>query len=88
VPAVPQDLAGYLAASTGLPLATARRVVDDVNVYYGETADEFVRRRHGELRRNNYKNDEIWSLIAAELTQRRFAAGELTQRQLRRIIYG
>jgi hypothetical protein len=86
--AFPQDLAGYLAASTGLPHPTASRVVNDVNAYYDETVEEFVRRRHAELRRKSHKNDEIWPLIMAELTQRRFAARDLTERQLRRMIYG
>jgi hypothetical protein len=84
----PQDLAGYLAASTGLPQPTAVRVIADVTAYFGETVEQFVRRRHGELQRRQYKNDEIWPLIAAELGQRRFAAPGLSERQLRRIVYG
>jgi hypothetical protein len=84
----PQDLARYLAASTGLPQPTTIRVVADVNAYYDETVDEFVRRRHAELRAQGSKNDEIWPRITAELDNRRFKAGELTDRQLRRIVYG
>jgi hypothetical protein len=84
----PQDLALYLAASTGLPQATAVRVVADVTTYFGETIEEFVRRRHVELRRNQHKNHEIWPVIAAELGQHRFAAPGLSERQLRRIVYG
>jgi len=83
----PQDLARYLAASTGLPQATALRVVADVATYFNETIDEFVRRRHAELQRRQRTNDEIWPLIATELGQRRFAAPGLSQRQLRRIVY-
>jgi hypothetical protein len=83
----PQDLARYLAASTGLPQPTALRVIADVATYFSETIDEFVRRRHAELQRRRRKNDEIWPLIAAELEQRRFASPELSQRQLRRIVY-
>jgi hypothetical protein len=83
----PQDLARYLAASTGLPQPTALRVIADVATYFSETIDEFVRRRHAELQRRQRKNDEIWPLIAAELEQRRFASPELSQRQLRRIVY-
>jgi outer membrane autotransporter protein len=85
---IPQDLARYLAASTGLPLPTAVRVIADVNAYYDETAEDFVRRRHGELRAQGQKNDDIWPRITAELNNRRFKAGELTDRQLRRIVYG
>jgi hypothetical protein len=84
----PQDLARYLATSTGLPQATAVRVIADITTYFSETIDEFVRRRHAELRRGQRHNDEIWSLIAAEVGQRRFAAPGLSQRQLRRIVYG
>ena len=83
----PQDLARYLAASTGLPQPTAVRVVADVATYFNETVEEFVRRRHTELRHRQYKNDEIWPLVAAELGQRRFAAPGLSERQLRRIAY-
>jgi hypothetical protein len=84
----PQDLARYLAASTGLPLLTAGRVIADVATYFNETIEEFVCRRHAELKHRRHKNDEIWPLIAAELRQRRFAAPGLSERQLRRMIYG
>jgi len=84
----PQDLARYLAASTGLPQSTTVRVIADVTTYFGETIEEFVRRRHVELRHGQHKNHEIWPVIAAELGQRRFAAPGLSERQLRRMVYG
>ena len=84
----PQDLARYLAASTGLPQPTAVRVIADVATYFNETIEEFVLRRHAELRQRQRKNGEIWPLIAAELGQRRFAAPGLSERQLRRMVYG
>ena len=84
----PRDLARYLAASTGLPQPTAVRVVADMATYFSETVEEFVRRRHTELRQRQRRNHEIWPLIAAELGQRRFAAPGLSERQLRRIVYG
>ena len=34
------------------------------------------------------RNDEIWPSLVAELERHRFAAPELTERQLRRIVYG
>ena len=84
----PQDLARYLAASTGLPQSTATRVIVDVTTYFSETIEAFVRRRHAELQRGQRKNDEIWPVIAAELSQRRFAAPGLSEGQLRRLVYG
>ncbi len=85
---VPQDLVRYLAASTGLPQPTAVRVIADVTTYFNETIEEFIRRRHAELRERQRTNDEIWPLIAAEIEQRRFAAPRLSERQLRRVVYG
>jgi hypothetical protein len=83
----PQDLVRHIAASTGLPEATAGRVVADITAYFAETVEDFVCRRHDELKRKQRKNDEIWPLIAAELKTRRFSAEELSWRQLRRIAY-
>jgi hypothetical protein len=83
----PQDLVRHVAASTGLPEATATRVVADIVAYFAETVEEFVSRRHEELKRTQLKNDEIWPRIAAELGARRFGAPELSGRQLRRIVY-
>ncbi len=74
--------------TTGLPPGTAERVIADVIAYFGETAEEFVRRRHNELHHRQFKNPQIWPLIADELTHRPVAAPGLSQRQLRRIVYG
>ena len=51
-------------------------------------ASTYIRRRHAELKDKNWKNDEIWPLLAAELGARSFGAPELTERQLRRMVYG
>ena len=40
------------------------------------------------LKNRNRKNDDIWPLIVTELKARRFKAEELSERQLRRIVYG
>ncbi|MET0132500.1 MAG: hypothetical protein ABW215_02795 [Kibdelosporangium sp.] len=82
------DLVRHVVASTGLAPETAARVVADVVAYFGETAEQFVRRRHVELRRRHYGNARIWPVIAAELAERRVAAPALSERQLRRMVYG
>jgi hypothetical protein len=84
----PQDLVRHVAISTGLDEATAARVVADVLAYFGQTVDEYVARRHQELKDRNRKNDAIWPQLADELKARRFKAEELSERQLRRIVYG
>jgi hypothetical protein len=84
----PHDLIRHVAATTGLDEATASRVVADVMAYFGQTAQEYVIKRHQDLKSRNRKNDDIWPLIADELKARRFKSGELSERQLRRMVYG
>ncbi|WP_051760545.1 hypothetical protein [Herbidospora cretacea] len=74
--------------TTSLGPGEAARVVADVLGYFSETAEAYVRRRHAEMRARGLGNDEIFRRVAAELPARRVAAPELSQRQLRRIIYG
>jgi hypothetical protein len=84
----PQDLVRHVARSTGLDEATASRVVADVMAYFGQTVEEYVVKRHENLKSRNRKNDDIWPLIMDELRTRRFMADELSERQLRRMVYG
>ncbi|MQA11985.1 MAG: hypothetical protein GEU98_26295 [Pseudonocardiaceae bacterium] len=85
---VPADLVRHVVTSTGLPTTTAARVIADVLEYYGESTEQFVRRRHRELRGRRYKNERIWAAITEELAGRAVAAPTLSERQLRRIVYG
>lgn len=85
---VDPDLVRHVAATTGLPEPVAARVVADVRAHFAETTEEFVRRRHRELRRRGRHNDEIWPRIAAELAGRVVSPGEVSLRRLRRIVYG
>ncbi len=55
--------------------------------YFAETTEQFVRRRHAELHRH-HRNDQIWAIIAAELAGLPVSAPRISQRQLRRIVYG
>jgi hypothetical protein len=85
---VDAELVGRLAASTGLSAGEAARVAADVLAWYREPVDAYVRRRHARLQAHGMRNDEIFALIAAELAGRLVAAPDLSQRQLRRIVYG
>ena len=86
---VPADdaLVNHVVAGTGLSPAEARRVVDDVVAFYAEPVEQYVRRRHTELKTYGAHNAEIFARIAEELRDRVVAAPELSERQLRRIIY-
>jgi len=72
----------------GLPAPTARRVVAEVLDAFEGTVDEFIARRHDELQRQGLGNDSIYRTIRDELAGRRFCAPELSERQIRRRIYG
>ena len=82
------DLVDYLSGSGPLSYAEASRVVADVLGYFSEAPDEFVRRRHKELKAGGLTNDQAFRQIAAELPHRRYAPPEFSLRQLRRIVYG
>ena len=88
LPSAEPDLIRHVTVSTGLPTDTAARVIADVLAYFDETVEDFVLRRHHELRLRQLKNAEIWSAISAEMAARRFAAPARSERQLRRIVYG
>ncbi|MBE1558795.1 hypothetical protein [Nonomuraea africana] len=83
-----EDLIAHLTRTSPLGHGEAARVVAEVLAYFSETVEEFVRRRHEELKARGLTNDEIFPRIAAELPARRVAAPELSLRQLRRIVYG
>lgn len=82
------ELVERVVASTGLTPAEAERLVEDVLAFHAEALEDYVRRRHAELRTYGARNPEIFTRIAAELTDRVVAAPHLTERQLRRVIYG
>lgn len=72
----------------GLTRGDAQRTVAEVLDYFSETTEAFVRRRHRELQRHGLPNSESLRRIAAELPRRRVAAPVLSERQIRRLIYG
>jgi hypothetical protein len=82
-----QELVSHVAQSTGLPPGVAARVVAEVAAYFMESTQDFVRRRHHELRAERLRNDAIFARVGAELARRPVAPPSLTARQLRRIVY-
>jgi len=82
------DLVSQVAASTGLTTSVAARVVTDVIAYYDEPVEDFVRRRHAHLKTHGMRNPEIFAQISTELASRVVSAPPLSDRQLRRVVYG
>lgn len=82
------DLLEHLVRTTSLGVGTAGRLVEEFLAFFSESIEEFVARRHRELQAEGLRNDEIFGRIAGELGARRFAAPALTERQIRRLVYG
>lgn len=84
-----QLLINHLCQGSGLTPPEARKLVDEVIAYFSETPEDYVRRRHLEIKQElGLSNPQIFQRIETELAQLVFAAPELTRRQIRRIIYG
>ncbi len=62
--------------------------LEDLMAFTEETAEEFVRRRHGELQREGLRNEAIYRRLVGEAARGRFASPPLSLRQVRRIVYG
>ena len=89
MPAGPyDDLIAHLVRSTPLDAGEAARVVAEVVGYFAEQLPDYVRRRHAELKTYGARNSEIFGRLAEELADRVVAAPALSERQLRRIVYG
>lgn len=82
-------LVDYLSRSLDLKSTVARRCIAEVLAFYRETAPDFVQRRHRELQaEGRLRNPAIYAQIAAEVAERPFAVAPLSDRQVRRLIYG
>lgn len=83
-----QELIAYLVRTTRLTPPEATRVVNEVLSFLAETPESFVRRRHHALQAEGLSNHAIFARLANELSLWRFRAVPLSERQIRRIIYG
>ena len=81
-------LLDHLQRTTPLQRPQAARVVADVLAFLSETTEQFVRRRHSELHARGVPNAAAFARIAEELEARRVAPPALSERQIRRLIYG
>ena len=84
----PTSLIDHLIHTSGLGRSEAHRIVEEVVSFYGETPEAFVVRRHRELQAEGMRNRAIYTRVAAEMEVWRFRAPQLSERQLRRIVYG
>ena len=84
-----QPLLDHLCLNSRLSPAEAEKLVTEIIAYFDESPEDFVRRRHRELKRDEgWSNERIFERIEGELRGMLFVAPPLSQRQIRRLIYG
>lgn len=82
-----KPLIDHLATLQDISPKRAEHLVEEVVAFFDESVESFVRRRHGELKAQGLRNDQIYDIVTDELSQWRFKTSSLSPRQLRRIIY-
>ncbi len=82
------ELVDRLTRISRLSRQEAIHLVDEVLAFLDESLEDFVRRRHRELQLEGRGNLEIFAQLAGEARRRRFRAANLSERQIRRLIYG
>jgi hypothetical protein len=87
-PFIHEELIQHIANRQGMSPDQAKSLLSEFLAYFDESKDEFIRRRHRELQDSGMANGEIYRRLSGELESRRFPAGPLSERQIRRIIYG
>lgn len=81
-------LVAFVQDGTGLGPDGAARLIHDVLAFHAEPVEQWVRRRHAELKTYGARNADIFPTLRAELDDLVVAAPALSERQLRRIVYG
>ena len=85
---IPIELIDHLLRHSRLNEEEAAHLVREVLAFYDESVSDFIRRRHHELQKSGSSNAQIYRRIEEELRLNRFAASPMTERQIRRTIYG
>jgi len=84
----PSELLTHIAALTALSESEASRLLDEILNYYSESLEDFVARRHRELQAEGHSNSRIFARLSEEVQRLRFPPPSLSERQIRRMIYG
>jgi hypothetical protein len=82
------DLQNHVTQTYGVPAQEFARLYEAFAAFFDVTLEEFVLRRHIELQKAGKRNPQIYAALAQEVPDMRFAAREVTERQIRRLIYG
>ena len=82
------DLIKHLSQITALSEMQSRQIVEEVLAYFSENIESFITRRHRELQLQGLSNKKMFEIIQTELNSRLFPAEKISERKIRRVIYG
>lgn len=82
------DFEKYLLSSYQILEKDLYRLIDDLTGTFNDSVEMFVQKRHFSLQKEGKRNKEIYTILQDEVKSQRFIAPELSQRQIRRMIYG
>jgi hypothetical protein len=77
-----------LQSATGLDRGILHKILQEIWDWYDEDLPSWVLRRHRELQRQGVPNREIFHLLSQEARRVLIRPRPLSERQIRRIIYG
>jgi hypothetical protein len=77
-----------IARTYSLNPELVRRLEEEFRALSSQTLEEFVLVRHRELQKLGLRNEAIYRQLQAECELRRYRSPALSERQVRRIIYG
>jgi len=83
-----EQFKNYLLSAYPVDESLLNHLVEDLGDYFSRDSKDFISFRHQQLHSEGLKNNEIYIQIQNELKERRFAAPEMSIRQIRRVIYG
>ena len=77
-----------LQSVTGLDEGVLRKILQEIRDWYDEDLQAWALRRHRDLQRQGIPNREIFGILREEAGRILIRPRPLTERQIRRMIYG
>ena len=82
------ELLQHLQAVTGQGERVLAKILEEIQSWYAKDLPTWMRDRHRELQRQGLRNREIYPRLQEESQGILVNPGPLTERQIRRMIYG
>ncbi len=83
-----EEFKDYIVSAYSISENDFERLMDEVNHFYDYEFQSYIQSRHLKLKENGLNNQEIYQILQKEIKEQRFRAPTLSERQIRRIIYG